>query len=231
MKKIEVKLQKLQPLSEILQLYAHGLMPLDVAVSRSGLSKRTFQRRMQIWRQGGPATLEHGNSGRKAINRLSDTVRAQIIGLIQNKYWDHGPTLLSEQLLKYEDIKISRETARKLIKEAFNDKGFEPRSVTEHPLRRRRGALGELIQIDGSLINHASVNVRRALHNNSSSRMAICFLTDARAFAAAVFWDSSNSWVGAVSRRSARISVNENRAVKRASAARCDMMHKTSTPA
>lgn len=150
MKKIKLKLQKLQPLSEILQLYAHGLMPLDVAVARSGLSKRTFQRRMQIWRQGGPAALEHGNSGRKAINRLSDTVRAQIIALIQNKYWDHGPTLLSEQLLKYEGIKISRETARKLIKEAFNDKGFEPRAVTEHPLRRRRGALGELIQIDGS---------------------------------------------------------------------------------
>lgn len=105
---------------------------------------------MQLWRLGGPTALKHGNRGRSAPHRLSEVVRNRIIRLIREKYWDHGATLLAEQLLRYEGIKIFRETAWKLIKEAFKSKGSEPRKVAEHPLRRQRGAIGELIQTDGS---------------------------------------------------------------------------------
>lgn len=136
-------------LCDIFLQYYHHIITLVDAVARSGLSKRTFQRRYKAWREGGPEAMIHGNTGRPSANRLSPELRETILDLIVNKYFDFGPTLLSDDLLRNENIKISKETARRLINEAFGTDGAQ-RRIAEHPLRRRRGSFGELIQIDGS---------------------------------------------------------------------------------
>lgn len=135
--------------SELCKLYDHGLLSLTEAVARSGLKKRTFQRRVKAWREGGEAALIHGNTGHACSFRISEELRNHIVELIREKYWDHGAQLLSEQLAANEDIRISKETARKLIKQAFPNDQEKQKTAREHPLRRRRGAFGELIQIDG----------------------------------------------------------------------------------
>lgn len=136
-------------LCDLFLQYYHHIITLAEAVARSGLSKRTFQRRYKAWREGGPDALVHGNTGRPSANRLSPELRAKILDLIINKYYDFGPTLLSDNLLRNENIKISKETARRLINEASGTDSKQ-RRIAEHPLRRRRGSFGELIQIDGS---------------------------------------------------------------------------------
>ena len=53
--------------SELCKLYDHGLLSLTEAVARSGLKKRTFQRRVKAWREGGEAALIHGNTDMLAV--------------------------------------------------------------------------------------------------------------------------------------------------------------------
>ena len=94
--------------SELCKLYDHGLLSLTEAVARSGLKKRTFQRRVKAWREGGEAALIHGNTGHACSFRISEELRNHIVELIREKYWDHGAQLLSEQLAANEDIRISK---------------------------------------------------------------------------------------------------------------------------
>lgn len=137
-------------LEEILQAFHLRTISLFSALTRSGLKERTFFRRLKHWREGGSLALLHKNTGKIPHNKMSAEQKDQIISLIVNKYWDFGPQLLSETLAEQEEIHISRETARRLIGEAFPHKTRTKRTQTEHPLRRRRSAFGELIQIDGS---------------------------------------------------------------------------------
>lgn len=137
-------------LEEILQAFHLRTLPLSSALVLSGLKERTFFRRLKHWREGGSLALLHKNTGKTPHNKMSAELKEQIISLIVDKYWDFGPQLLSEELAEQEAIHISRETARNLIREAFPDKTSTRPTHKEHPLRRRRSAFGELIQIDGS---------------------------------------------------------------------------------
>ena len=72
--------------SELCKLYDHGLWSLTEAVARSGLKKRTFQRRVKAWREGGEAALIHGNTGHACSFRISEELRNHIVELIREKY-------------------------------------------------------------------------------------------------------------------------------------------------
>ena len=72
------------------------------------------------------------------------------MSLIQEHFYDYGPTLAAEALEEHYNINISKETARQWM---INEKIWQPFTKPEpklHPSRERRACFGELLQVDGS---------------------------------------------------------------------------------
>ena len=53
--------------------------------------------------------------GRRATHRLDAGVVQQALELVRKKYSDFGPTLAPEKLVEADQIRISRESVRKIM--------------------------------------------------------------------------------------------------------------------
>jgi transposase len=131
------------------QVVEHRLSQRE-ASERLGISVRQVKRLLWSWRRQGDAGLVSRQRGRASHNRLPETLRAQIIALLRDKYPDFGPTLAAEKLLELDGIKVSRETIRQMQVASGLWKPKRRRVRRVFKLRDRRPRFGELIQIDGS---------------------------------------------------------------------------------
>lgn len=113
------------------------------------LSQRQIRRLIKRYRSEGAKGLEAKYS--KASNReIGKELQNQVLTIIQNKYQDFGPTLISEKLEELDSLKISRETLRKWMIKSELWKGKKRKAARIHQSRERRERFGELVQIDGS---------------------------------------------------------------------------------
>jgi hypothetical protein len=72
------------------------------------------------------------------------------VRLVKWEYRDFGPTLATEYLAEKHQVKIGRETLRKLLMEAGVWKRKRRRVEEVHVWRARRACCGELVQWDSS---------------------------------------------------------------------------------
>jgi len=127
---------------EITQYTAANLLGLQ--------SDRQIRNLVQSYKQFGPQSLISRQRGQKSNRMYPPEFKQDVLQLVRTTYHDFTPQLVSEQLLKTHDIRLSRETLRKWMTDAHL---HIPRSVRKkiHPLRSRRALFGELIQIDASI--------------------------------------------------------------------------------
>src|SRR5665647_2892750 len=59
-----------------------------------GLSERQVRRILAAYREEGAAALAHGNRGRRPVNALAESVRAQVLELARTKYAGFNHCLL-----------------------------------------------------------------------------------------------------------------------------------------
>lgn len=115
-----------------------------------GRSDRQVFRILKRMREQGIEGLIHKNRGKQSLFKLKKNIKGKIIMLAKGKYRDVNDTHMKELLLKQEDIKISRETLRMVLREA----GIPPKRSRRKPKYRRRrerkDALGIMLQIDAS---------------------------------------------------------------------------------
>jgi transposase-like protein len=114
-----------------------------------GLSLRQVQRLIKRVRELGNKGIIHKNRGKSNCRRIKDVIKAKVLRVYGSRYKDFGATLASEKLLKYEGIKLSRETLRKWLRQ----EGYEAarRRKRKHRSRReRKEYYGQMIQMDGS---------------------------------------------------------------------------------
>lgn len=94
--------------------------------------------------------LRHKNRGKISRRKISSELEQKIKELYQTKYYDFGPTFFGEKLFENHDIKLSKESLRKiLIKNGLWQKR-EIKKKTCHIWRERKEHFGELVQFDGS---------------------------------------------------------------------------------
>lgn len=115
-----------------------------------GLSQRQVRRLCQSMRRQGPRALVSRKRGRPSNRQLPKVVQEYAVGLISERYSDFGPTLAHEKLAELHGVRVSRETLRKWMIGAEIWTPRAQRGPRIHQPRRRRGCLGELVQIDGS---------------------------------------------------------------------------------
>ena len=114
------------------------------------LSERQIRRLKKTYQRDGAPGLLSKKRGKPSNRLYPCKLRAKAMSLIQEHFYDYGPTLAAEALEEHYNINISKETARQWM---INEKIWQPFTKPEpklHPSRERRACFGELLQVDGS---------------------------------------------------------------------------------
>lgn len=183
MERIEMSTKDANKAIVIGQILEKKLSQKEAAI-RLKLSTRQIRRLTRRVQLQGPLAVVHKGKGRSSYRKISDTMRHKILGLLEEKYPDFGPTLAAEKLYEIEGIKISNEYLRKLMISSGKWKAKQKRIVI-HQQRNRRAQYGELIQIDGS--HHAWFEDR------APKCVALVFVDDATSRLQKVYFCSSEN--------------------------------------
>ena len=114
-----------------------------------GISERQFYRIKSSYEKEGIIGVINKSRGRPSNRGYSSTLKSQVIKIYRESYRDFGPTLFSEKLEEYHQIKIDHETLRRWIRSSGHV-GWHRQKRPHRKRRERRSAYGEMLQFDGS---------------------------------------------------------------------------------
>lgn len=115
-----------------------------------GISVRQIKRLFRAYKARGPSGLVSHRRGKPSNNRLDPNTVQKAIDLICEHYRDFGPTLAHEKLTEKHDLRLSRESVRRIMIAEGWWKPKRAKKPSVHQMRERRACFGELVQIDGS---------------------------------------------------------------------------------
>ena len=125
-------------------------MTLKEASERMGVSYRHAKRLKGVVARDGPRGLIHGNTGRRPANALALELRQKIVALSRAEYALFNDTHFTEKLFSVEGIRIGRETARRIRREAGIVPKRRRRPARHRSRRKRRPQEGMMVLWDGS---------------------------------------------------------------------------------
>src|SRR3979490_2361186 len=134
----------------VLRDLAEERIRVSEAATLIGLGRRQVLRLAKAFRQRGPAALASHRRGKPSNRSYPGVLRAEVTGIIRERYADFGPALAGEKLAELHGIRLARETIRQWMMVAGLWKDRRQRMRPVHQPRHRRDYVGELIQIDGS---------------------------------------------------------------------------------
>ena len=129
---------------------AKGDMACARAAELLSLSTRQVKRLKKRLREQGEAALAHANRGQPSPRRLPAPVRQAVLRLARSTYAGFNDHHLCEKLCEVEGFSLSRETLRRLLREAGLGSPRKRRAPAHRQRRLRSAREGELVQLDGS---------------------------------------------------------------------------------
>jgi len=114
------------------------------------LSDRQIRRIVDRIKIGGDPAIVHGNRGKESPFKFSEQYADKVMGIVEKKYYDFGPTFAAEKLLECEKLKISKEKLRQLMIDHDTAYPRKKKKGKIHQWRERKHCRGEMIQMDGS---------------------------------------------------------------------------------
>src|SRR5450631_1011266 len=127
-----------------------GNMACARAAELLSLSIRQVKRLKKRLREQGEAALAHANRGRPSPRRLPSPVRQAALRLARSTYAGFNDHHLCEKLCEVEGLSLSRETLRRLLRQAGIGSPRKRRAPAHRQRRLRSAREGELVQLDGS---------------------------------------------------------------------------------
>lgn len=135
---------------EIVAEYVAGKISRTEAALFLEVRERTVSRLARRYEAKGVMGIEHGNRDRVPWNKKSDLLKAKVMKLIKEKYFDFNMQHALEMLHERHDLVIARETFRGWCHEKGLVKRAKRRKGVARRLRERMPAEGMLLQMDGS---------------------------------------------------------------------------------
>ena len=120
---------------KVIEKAAGGRLSVREAARLLQLSTRQVQRLKQRYRPDSIAWVQHGNRGRSMPWAVSLPQRQLIVSLARGKYQGFNDSHLTEKLRAEENLSISRETVRRILRAA---KLASPQKRRPRPYRCRR---------------------------------------------------------------------------------------------
>lgn len=135
---------------ELIQRIKERRLKVSHAAQLAGVSRRQVHRWIRSYDVDGAEGLASKKRGKPSNRKYSEALRANVISLVTERYYDFGPTLAREKLDEIHNIRVSKETLRKwMIESGIWTPRVQSKKRIYQP-RYRRDCYGELIQIDGS---------------------------------------------------------------------------------
>src|SRR5471032_907161 len=135
---------------KVIQSVVDGQLKPWRAAERLSMTTRQVRRLAARLREQGPPGLISGRCAKPSNHRINAGLAVRAVAIIKERYIDFGPTLACEKLRECHDLKLAKETVRRLMIDARLWTPRRQRPPKIHQPRNRRSCLGELIQIDGS---------------------------------------------------------------------------------
>jgi transposase len=124
-------------------------MTISEAAELLCLSERQLYRIIKKVKEEGSKGVIHKLRGKTPNRGYPKKLKKKIIEIYRKQYWDYGPTLFSEMLVKHHSISINDETLRLWLRaEAITTSIRKKRPHRKK--RERKSCFGEMIQFDGS---------------------------------------------------------------------------------
>lgn len=135
---------------KVIENAAGGRLSVREAARLLQLSPRQVQRLKRRYRPDSVAWVQHGNRGRPVPWALSVPLRQLILSLARGKYQGFNDSHLCEKLKAAENLAVSRETVRRLLRQSgiASPQKRRPRKYRSRRLPRPR--LGMMVLTDAS---------------------------------------------------------------------------------
>lgn len=130
-----------------------GHISVGKAGSLLGLSARQVKRLKRRCQAGEVEWVRHGNRGRKKPWRLPESVCRKVRELAKGKYAGFNDSHLTEKLQEKENLRISRESVRRILRGAGIASPNKRRPRQYRSRRERRPRMGMMLLTDGSREN------------------------------------------------------------------------------
>jgi len=141
--------QKERERIKVLDQVEEGKLTVKEASEILCLSERQSYRIKKRYCCEGDKGVIHRSRGRPSNRGYTEKVKKMVLKIYREQYGDFGPTLFSEKLLEYHKLSIDHETLRRWMR--ASGIGTSQRKKRPHRRKReRRGAIGEMLQFDGS---------------------------------------------------------------------------------
>jgi len=115
-----------------------------------GLSERQCYRIKARVGKVGAKGVVHGNRGQPCKHKTEEETVKQIVELARGKYQGFNDHHLTEKLQEQEQIDVSREKVRRILRSHGIASPKKRRGIKHRSRRERRAAEGMMLQVDGS---------------------------------------------------------------------------------
>lgn len=127
------------------------------ASAKLGITDRHLRRILKNYKKFGPPALIHGLRGKLSNRATPQDKLDEAIKLVEDKYWDFGPTFAAEKLFENHDLKIDHDVLRhEMVRVGLWT--VKERKQRHRSWRERKEYFGQMVQFDGS--HHAWFELR-----------------------------------------------------------------------
>jgi transposase len=135
---------------EIIQRVFRGELMMAEAGLVLGVSERQCYRIKARVNQQGVKGVIHGNRGRPCKRKAKEKTVKRVVELARGKYRGFNDHHLTEKLKEQEQIELSREKIRRILRSHGIASPRKRRANRHRSRRERRAAEGMMLQVDGS---------------------------------------------------------------------------------
>ena len=115
-----------------------------------GVSERQCYRIKARVGQAGAKGVVHGNRGRPCKQKTKEKIVRRVVELARGKYQGFNDHHLTEKLKEQEQIELSREKVRRILRAHGMVSPKKRRGIKHRSRRERRASEGMMLQVDGS---------------------------------------------------------------------------------
>jgi transposase len=135
---------------KIIQRVFQGEVTVVQAALVLGISERQCYRIKARVKKGGAKGVVHGNRGRPSQRKIKEKTVQRIVELARGKYQGFNDHHLTEKLKEQEQIELSREKVRRILRAEGIVSPKKRRGIKHRSRRERRASEGMMLQVDGS---------------------------------------------------------------------------------
>src|SRR4026208_1303069 len=135
---------------DVMQRGDGGELTVVQAALVMGVSERQCYRVKARVGKAGAKGVVHGNRGRRCKRKTKEKVVRRVVELARGKYQGFNDHHLTEKLKEQEQIDLSREKVRRILRAEGIASPKKRRGIKHRSRRERRASEGMMLQVDGS---------------------------------------------------------------------------------